>query len=292
MIDKVRAAMAEMEARGLNPSVRSVRDAVGGGSHTDIGKAVRQVNEERDRLRTVREELPQPLADKASIMSLEYWLMAQEVANRAVEDVQRGCAHRIADAQSQATAALRDLDDAEARINVLVEQACEREADNRHLETTARALGERAQMSEARIATLEGELRARDDYATRRDRELELAYGSIDRMAIALGSKTAADNAHTQNLAKPQLAVPTGAHEQVEEPSNLLHLVEDVMKQAPAETPFTAAEILALLPSCPTASQRRVYKLLHSRSAAGGMFVKLGEGRFSLRSFSGSAESG
>ena len=42
MLEKVRKAMEDLEARGINPSVRNVRRETGGGSYTDIGEAIRK----------------------------------------------------------------------------------------------------------------------------------------------------------------------------------------------------------------------------------------------------------
>jgi hypothetical protein len=297
MIEEVRKAIEGMEARGINPSVRAVRTAIGGGSHTDVGEAIRKVNEKRDLLNTVRNELPQALQEKASILSLDFWLAAQELANRVVEDVRRGCEMRVANAESQANESLREIDDAEARIRELVEKLKEKDTAYAGLENSKQATTERAEGAEARVATLEAEIRARDDYATRRDRELELAYSSINRMAAAMGGATKAkpgdtktEPAETAKAAKEKAAPPATAmpasppitNIQPVEPRELVNLVVAVMKKAEG-IPLSTAEIHAQLPESENIQQRQVYNLLYRRAAAGATFASVGEGKFALR---------
>ncbi|EHR00195.1 DNA-binding protein [Bradyrhizobium sp. WSM471] len=83
---------------------------------TDVGAAIRKVRVERDALNTVRTDLPQVLQDKTSILSLDYWKAAQELSNRAVEDVRQDAGARIAAAESQAREMLYEVDDAERRL--------------------------------------------------------------------------------------------------------------------------------------------------------------------------------
>lgn len=67
MFEKVRKAMTDMEAREIKPTVRAVRLAIGGGSLTDVVKAIRQVMKERDLLKAVHSEMPTNLQDKVSL---------------------------------------------------------------------------------------------------------------------------------------------------------------------------------------------------------------------------------
>jgi hypothetical protein len=298
MLEKVRKAIKDLEARGIDPSVRAVRKEIGGGSYTDVGEAVRKVKAERDLLNTIRTELPQSLQDKASILSLDFWMTAQEVANRAVEDVRHACEIRIANAENQADEAMREIDDAEGRIRELVEKLKEKDAAYVVLENSKQAATERAEAAEARVGTLEAEVRACDDHANRRDRELELAFSSIDRMAAAMGGATKAKpgdatnaepvdavEAAKENAAPLATSVPpsspnTGARPA--EVGDLVNLVMEVMKQAP-EKALSTAEIYAQLPGRENIQQRQVYNLLYRRAAAGATFVSVGEGKFTLR---------
>jgi hypothetical protein len=298
MIEEVQKAIEDMEARGINPSVRAVRTAIGGGSHTDVGEAIRKVNKKRDLLNTVRNELPQALQEKASILSLDFWLAAQELANRVVEDVRRGCEMRVANAEGQANESLREIDDAEARIRELVEKLKEKDTAYAGLENSKQTATQRAEEAEARVGKLEAEIRARDDYATRRDRELELAYSSINRMAAAMGGTnkaqpadtTKAEPAGTAKVAKEKAAPPATAmpasspstNAKPAEVGDLGNLVMEVMKKAP-EKALSTAEIHAQLPDRENIQQRQVYNLLYRRAAAGATFVSVGEGKFTLR---------
>ncbi|MDN4987174.1 DNA-binding protein [Bradyrhizobium sp. WYCCWR 13022] len=159
MIEKVRAAMERLEASGKHPSVRAVRDAIGGGSLTDVGNAIRQVKQERDRLKAVHSELPQTLKDKVSLLALDLWSEAQERASRAIEDVRLGCELRAVAAEDQARDVLRDIDEAERRITELVadlERARRHHAD---LEASEKAASNRAAAAEARAAALGAEIK-------------------------------------------------------------------------------------------------------------------------------------
>lgn len=188
MLENVRKAMEGLEAEGKKPSMRAVRERVGVGSFTDIGEAMRRIKEDRDRLNTVRTELPQVLQDKAGLLTLDLWTAAQEMANRAIEDVRRGCEMRVTTAENQASESLREIDEADARIRDLTQRLA-------GLEKSERSASERAEAAEARVGALEAEIRVMHDHAKHRERELELAHRSVDRMVGALGAKHKAKSA-------------------------------------------------------------------------------------------------
>jgi hypothetical protein len=299
MFEKVKQAIEEMEADNKEVSVRKVRDAIGGGSLTDVGKAVREVYAERDLLKTVRNELPQALQDKASIISMDFWIAAQELSNRMVEDVRRGCEVRVVYAEDQANKSLLEIDNAEARIRGLVEQLKEKDTSYNVLTDLKQAATERAERAEARVGTLEAEVRVRDDHAHRRDRELDLAYGSINRMAAVMEvpRKTEASGAAKPTNGRPatEAAKPASLSGTAEKPTSpsditakplnpekLVDLVIAIMKQAEGLA-LSTAEIFAQLPKSENIQQRQVYNLLYRRAAAGATFVSVGEGKFALR---------
>jgi hypothetical protein len=99
----------------------------------------------------------------------------------------------------------------QSRTRELVEKLKEKDTAYAGLEKSKHAATERAEEVEALVGTLEVEIRARDDYATRRDRELELAYSSINRMAAAVGGATKAKPAETAKAAKERAAPPATA---------------------------------------------------------------------------------
>ena len=131
-------------------------------------------------------ELPQALQYKASISSLDFWVIAQDRASRLVEDGQRGREMRVADAEAQTSDALREIDNVEARAQNHVETISTKSAAFDVSESSKQAASEPAVQAEARVAVLEAEIRFRDDYAVRRDLELALACDSINRMAAAI----------------------------------------------------------------------------------------------------------
>lgn len=209
-IDKVRQAMEDLEARGINASVRRVRDEIGGGSPGDVAEAIRKVKEERAALNSVRTDLPEVLQSKLSILALDFWKASQEVANRAIEDARQGCAVRTAAAEAQASEAFCELDDAERRIADISAKLDEEHRRRADCETSARAASDRATAAEARVAAAEAEIRAMRDTANRRERELEKAYAGLQSMtavwAGAQKAKTAAKpagNGKTAGNAKP-----------------------------------------------------------------------------------------
>jgi hypothetical protein len=299
MFEKVKEAIEKMEAAGIKVSVRAVREAIGGGSHSDVGEAVRAVYAERELLKTVRDELPQALQDKASIISMDFWIAAQELANRAVEDVRRGCEVRVGNAEGQANESLREIDNAEAQIRELFEQLKEKDAAYNALTDLKRAVTERAEGAEARVGALEAEVRVRDDHAKRRDRELELAYGSINQMAAAVGAPRKAGaldsgkstkGETTLEAAKPaspsgttgKPASPSDTTAKPVNPEKLVDFIIAIMKQAEGKA-LSTAEIFAKLPESENVQQRQVYNLLYRRAAAGATFESVGDGKFALR---------
>jgi len=186
MLEKVRKAITDLEARGIKPTVRAVRLEIDGGSYTDVGEAIRQVKKERDLLNSVRTEMPKDLQDKLSVMSLEFWMSAQEMANRAIEDVREGCELRVAAAEVQADESLREIDDAESRIDDLARKLEEKNRDCAILQESEKAALDRAMAADVRVAALEAEIRVMRDHTSRRERDLEKAYSGIERMTAAL----------------------------------------------------------------------------------------------------------
>jgi chromosome segregation ATPase len=186
MIEKVRKAMTDLEARGINPTVRAVRLEIDGGSYTDVGEAIRQVKKERDRLNSVRTEMPKDLQDKLNLLSLDFWTSAQEMANRAIEDVRQGCEVRVEAAETQAHETLREIDDAESRIDDLARKLEEKHRDCAILQESEKAALDQATAAEVRVAAMEAEIRVMRDHTSRRERDLEKAYSGIERMTAAL----------------------------------------------------------------------------------------------------------
>lgn len=181
-LDKVRNAMEALEARNVAPSVRKVRDEMGGGGFTEIGEAIREIKAEREALRAVRTDLPRALQDKAGILALDLWTAAQEIANREIADVRQACDARVAAAASQTEEALQEIDQAELCVHQLVHKLAT-------LETAERAASLRAETAEARVGSLEAEVRVMQELNKQRERELDRAYQGVNRMAEVLGSK-------------------------------------------------------------------------------------------------------
>lgn len=213
-IDKVRAAMESLEARGINPSVRRVRDEIGGGSMTDVAEAVRIVKEERAALNSVRTELPEALQGKLSVLAIDFWKASQEAANRAIDDVRQGCAVRVAAAEAHASEALIELDDAERRIAEVSDKLREESRHRADLEKDTKAALDRAAAAEASVLAMEAEIRVMRETADRRERELERAYAGLQSMTAVLAGtqklKAAAkstSNGKTTANAKPTAPV-------------------------------------------------------------------------------------
>jgi chromosome segregation ATPase len=191
-IDKVRQAMKDLEARGINATVRAVRVEIGGGSPGDVAEAVRNVKEERAARNTVRTELPEVLQDRLSLLALDFWKASQEVANRAIDDVRQGCASKVATAEDQASEAFCELDNAERRIADMSAKLDEENRRRADCEKSAQAASDRATAAEARVAVLEAEIRVMRDNANRRERELEKAYAGLrDMTAVWAGAQKA-----------------------------------------------------------------------------------------------------
>lgn len=209
-LEDVRAAMEALEERGEKASVRKVRDQMGGGSLGDVGEAIREVQRQRDRLNTIRSELPQSLQDGASELAMNLWTAAQELASRTVEDLRRGCEQRVATAEKQASEALNDLDAAERRVGTLSRELDTKQNEYTALESARLGIVERANASEARVAALEAEIRVMSSHAKDRERELEKAYRGIDRMTAALvGVQAVATTRSSGNGKKNSNVKPT-----------------------------------------------------------------------------------
>lgn len=309
--DEIRKVAAEMIEAGKKPSVRSVREAVGRGSHTDIGDILRRIQEEQDRLKFALKEVPNVLQSQATILVAELWKAAQEISNRSVEDVRHGCEIRLAEATAQAKELATLLDQAETTIFDL---KAELENSSAHV---GRILAE-AHEAQLKIVSLEGEVRSLTQVANRREQELERAISAFDAATKAIADTNAdtkarlspaeemMDNSVAPKEASMLEASQTKDAAQIVASTEMTFHEEGAQKSdakldskgadelceraraiiAVAAEPLSSAEILDRL-DVPGLKLRQLYNMLYKRSCVGGLFVSAGDGKFSIREADG-----
>ncbi|HZQ14157.1 MAG TPA: DNA-binding protein [Pseudolabrys sp.] len=172
--EEVRKAVEELLAKGEKPSVRKVRTALGErGSHTDLSAILRKVLEQRDRLNTARSEMPQEVRDRLDLLAADFWQAAQQKANQAVEDAERGAATRVATAEDQTREMAEHADLLEATV---------KETDKliSLLKQSEEKANKRAKDAESKAATLQAKLRVANENSKKRDAEFDELYRRLD----------------------------------------------------------------------------------------------------------------
>src|ERR1700738_345495 len=276
--DEIRKAVAEMLAAGDKPSVRSVREAVGRGSHTDIGDVLRRIQEEQHRLKFALKELPGVLQSQATVLAGDLWKSAQEIANRLADDVRHGCEIRVAEATAQAQEMTVVVDRAEATISDLKARLEKSEAD--HARVTAEA-----EESRLKVISLEAEYRSLNQLADRREQELERTFSALNAAAKVMG--VAKVDAEPPPASGVEEMVDDGDESATDTPAtfenqasggDLADAVVEVMKAG--DKPLSCAAIQLLLPNDLQVTHRQLYNLLYRR--VGTTFKKAGNGHFAL----------
>ena len=106
----------ELDAAGQNPTLASVRKALGGGSYTTISEAMNEWRAKKAAKETpIREAAPQAIAELLGHVGMEVWAQALQLANGRLAAEREGLerARQEIDAQRQEAAELADQVSAE-----------------------------------------------------------------------------------------------------------------------------------------------------------------------------------
>ena len=106
----------ELDAAGQNPTLASVRKALGGGSYTTISEAMNEWRAKKAAKETpIREAAPQAIAELLGHVGMEVWAQALQLANGRLAAEREGLAQarQEIDAQRQEAAELADQVSAE-----------------------------------------------------------------------------------------------------------------------------------------------------------------------------------
>lgn len=283
--DEIRKVVADMLAAEKKPSVRTVREAVGRGSHTDIGDVLRRIQEEQERVKFAQREAPTALQDQATMLVGDLWRTAQEIANRAAEDIRAGCERRVAEALAQAKELMLAADESDAIIAGLKVKL--EEVLSSH-ERSASKL----EASQHKVISLEAEIRGLNQVAERREKELERAFRVLQRPHMPDSSDLLHDlseRAQAAVVTSPPIDATSNeeAHPSDHQVAATAQIDWSKLTAAAAELiksvgrPLSSAEILEQLPDVePTVTAQRLYKALWRR--AGKELKNVGDGRFAL----------
>ena len=111
--ESIHAAADKISADGINPTQTNVREALGGGSYSTIGAALKtwkQEQVEHEQLR--RTDMPDSLRDEATVMVAKLWQEADQIANSNLSREREALAITAAKAQAE-------IDDAQIAIQTL-----------------------------------------------------------------------------------------------------------------------------------------------------------------------------
>lgn len=111
--EAIHAAANKISADGINPTQTNVREALGGGSYSTIGAALKswkQEQVEHEQLR--RTDMPDTLKDEATVMIAKLWQEADQIANANLSREREALAITAAKAQAE-------IDDAQIAIQTL-----------------------------------------------------------------------------------------------------------------------------------------------------------------------------
>ncbi|WP_417583423.1 DNA-binding protein [Pelagibacterium sp.] len=167
-LTKIEAAVAALEECGRDVTVRSVREALGGGSMTDVAAGLKAHREKRRMADAIQREIPPQLMDTLNEILVQVWSHVSSEHSKRLEMVQRGAAS----AASESDAALNELSRYVDEITLELETAKNHSHDAAlELEGCRSALGE----NEKLLAIAENRLDdLREQLSEARQREIIL----------------------------------------------------------------------------------------------------------------------
>lgn len=202
--EQIWAAADELDAAGQNPTLASVRKAVGGGSFTTIQDAMTEWKARRAAKESpLREPAPQSIGDRLVELGGEVWAAALEMANvrLASEREALELARSETEASRQEAAELADqltveLDEARGRAAAL-------EAAEEAARSEAADLRQRLAVAEARAVEIERQAEAARQEATEARSEAAAAREGAAGIAGRLGAVEAQNAALLARLEPP-----------------------------------------------------------------------------------------
>ena len=117
--EQIHATAQELTEKGINPTLANVRSALGGGSFTTIGEALKtwkQAQKDNEKIKQV--DIAPQIKDKADLLIGELWQNALDLADERLK-LER---EALAVAQQQADAKVAEMAEALAQVEAEQEQ--------------------------------------------------------------------------------------------------------------------------------------------------------------------------
>lgn len=213
--EAIHAAADKISADGINPTQTNVREALGGGSYSTIGAALKswkQEQVEHEQLR--RTDMPDTLKDEATVMIAKLWQEADQIANANLSREREALA--IAAAKAQA-----EIDDAQIAIQTLETEQLEAlellrlstdKADKATSEAEAYAieisslnnfladLKHKLELEQERTATATASLTATNDKLDNTRAQLDTANEQLTQARESIATYKATNEAQTRDI--------------------------------------------------------------------------------------------
>lgn len=202
--DNVAAIAEDLLARGEDPTLLKVQEALGGGSYSTVKRYLDAWRAQREQSPVV--ELPPEVASKALVMIQTLWSVAVAQADQRVAQVQAAAQQQIAQAQAELAQAEALIQRQEGEIETVTQQLADARQAVTRLEQAAAQAQTARQIAEARvveqgqtIADLKANLLA----ATERAEVAVTAQARLDGELTALRQQLTTQHALLERIGRP-----------------------------------------------------------------------------------------
>ena len=113
--DIIKAAEA-LTAKGINPSMKAVREILGSGSFATISPVLREWRNQREKITSIVVEMPSEMRASIERTGAEIWKTANGLAGQQLEQFKTSSLEQIESANTDRDEALEEVESLEAKI--------------------------------------------------------------------------------------------------------------------------------------------------------------------------------
>lgn len=143
----------ELDAAGQNPTLASVRKALGGGSYTTISQAMNEWRAKKAAKETpIREAAPQAIAELLEQVGMEVWAQALQLANGRLSAEREALEKARQEIEAQRQEAAELADQVSAELEAVRQDASSLREQLQEVQATARTVGDTLRERERDLA--------------------------------------------------------------------------------------------------------------------------------------------
>jgi len=177
----------ELDAAGQNPTLASVRKALGGGSYTTISQAMNEWRAKKAAKETpIREAAPQAIAELLEQVGMEVWAQALQLANGRLSAEREALEKARQEIEAQRQEAAELADQVSAELEAARQDASSLREQLQEAQATARTVGDTLRERERDLAVAQARTEEIGTRATQLHDQLAAATAQNSELVKAL----------------------------------------------------------------------------------------------------------